>query len=74
MDDTILIKPSTPHELQLVLLILKHLKIQSEVLEGIKEKDMKQTKKGVNTLKYCGTVKFAGDPVKLQNSMRDEWR
>lgn len=74
MDNNILIKPSTPQELQLVLLILRHLKIQSEVLEGTEKNSVQQTKKGVDTLKYCGTVKFNGNPVDLQRKMRDGWR
>ena len=70
---TILIKPSTPQELQLVLLLLSHLKIQNEVLEMEKNSAI-QTQKGVDTLKYCGTVKFDGNPVDLQRQMRDGWR
>jgi hypothetical protein len=29
--------------------------------------------KGVDTLKYCGTVKFAEDGLTLQKRWRDEW-
>lgn len=58
MDTTILIKPSIPQELLLVLLLLKHLKIQSEVIEGTQNKSIKQARKGVDTLKYCGKVRW----------------
>lgn len=30
--------------------------------------------KGVNTKKYCGTVKLKEDPLEIQKQMRDEWR
>ena len=72
MNNTILIKPSTSNELQLVLLLLKHLKIESEVVKDTENKGVKQTKKGVDTLKYCGTVKFGGNPVGIQRQMRDD--
>lgn len=57
-----------------MLLLLKHLKIQSEVVEGTQNKGVDQTKKGVDTLKYCGTIKFGSNPVDLQRQMRDDWR
>ena len=30
--------------------------------------------KGVNTKKYCGTVKLQEDPLAIQKKMRDEWQ
>ena len=73
MKNTILIKPNTPQELKLVLLLLNHLKIQNEVLESTEEKNIESTKR-VDTLKYCGTVKFGDNPVEVQRQMRDGWR
>jgi hypothetical protein len=29
--------------------------------------------KGVNTKKYCGTIKLKEDPLAIQKQMRDEW-
>lgn len=29
--------------------------------------------KGVDTKKYCGTIKLAEDPLVIQKRMRDEW-
>jgi hypothetical protein len=29
---------------------------------------------GVNTLKYCGTVKFNEDALIIQKRLRNEWR
>ena len=28
---------------------------------------------GVNTEKYCGTIKLKEDPLTIQKRMRDEW-
>ena len=33
----------------------------------------KSTKKGFNAYKFCGTVKFNDDGLKIQERMRDEW-
>jgi hypothetical protein len=32
-----------------------------------------QMTKGVNTKKYCGTIKLKEDPLVIQKQMRDEW-
>jgi hypothetical protein len=32
-----------------------------------------QTVKGVDTKKYCGTIKLKEDPLTIQKKMRDEW-
>jgi hypothetical protein len=29
--------------------------------------------KGVDTKKYCGTIKLKEDPLAIQKKMRDEW-
>jgi hypothetical protein len=33
-----------------------------------------QLTKGVDTKKYCGTVKLKEDPLVIQKQMRDEWQ
>lgn len=30
-------------------------------------------KKGVDTKKYCGTIKLKEDPLAIQKKLRDEW-
>ncbi len=30
--------------------------------------------KGVDTKKYCGTLKLKEDPLAIQKRLRDEWR
>jgi len=30
--------------------------------------------KGFDAKKYSGTVKFKGNPVKIQRKLRDEWK
>lgn len=30
--------------------------------------------KGVNTLKYCGTIKLKEDPLLIQKKLRNEWQ
>jgi len=32
-----------------------------------------QVPKGVNTKKFCGTIKLKEDPLVIQKQMRDEW-
>ena len=32
-----------------------------------------QAAKGVDTKKYCGTIKLKEDPLTIQKKMRDEW-
>lgn len=33
-----------------------------------------QPKRGVNTLKYCGTIKLKESPLTIQKKMRNEWK
>ena len=33
----------------------------------------KAAKKGVDTRKYCGTIKLKENPVEIQRKLRDEW-
>ncbi len=33
-----------------------------------------QSKRGVNTLKYCGTIKLKESPLAIQKRMRNEWK
>ena len=48
--------------------------------KGATKKEMQSiTKKlqkpaGVNTKKYCGTIKLKEDPLTIQKKMRDEWK
>jgi hypothetical protein len=35
--------------------------------------DRLRVNKGVNTRKYCGTIKLLEDPLVIQKKMRDEW-
>ena len=30
--------------------------------------------KGVDTLKYCGTIKLKEDPLAIQKKLRNEWQ
>jgi hypothetical protein len=32
-----------------------------------------RSSKGVDTKKYCGTIKLKEDPLAIQKKMRDEW-
>lgn len=47
--------------------------------KGASKKDMEnitaklQPSKGVDTRKYCGTVKLKEDPLVIQKRIRDEW-
>ncbi len=31
-------------------------------------------KEGVNTLKYCGTIKLNQSPIDIQKELRSEWK
>ena len=31
------------------------------------------TPKGVDTIKYCGKIKLAEDPLSIQKTIRNEW-
>lgn len=43
-------------------------------IQNLQEKIAKETHvQGVNTKKYCGTIKLKEDALKIQNRMRDEW-
>jgi hypothetical protein len=41
-------------------------------MEAISEK--LRSPKGVDTKKYCGTIKLQEDPLTIQKKMRDEWQ
>jgi hypothetical protein len=47
--------------------------------KGASKKEMEtiskklQIVKGVDTKKYCGSIKLKEDPLKIQKKMRDEW-
>lgn len=55
-----------------MVLILKKGASKKEIAL-LREKLQKHTKKGVNTLKFCGTLKLKEDPMAIQNAMRNEW-
>jgi hypothetical protein len=48
--------------------------------KGASRKDMEdicaklQPIKGVDTKKYCGTIKLKGDPLVIQRRIRREWQ
>ena len=33
-----------------------------------------RSKRGVNTLKYCGVIKLKESPLAIQKRMRNEWK
>ncbi|MBC8173683.1 MAG: hypothetical protein H7X71_07245 [Chitinophagales bacterium] len=40
----------------------------------LKEMESKRKNKGVDTRKFCGTVKIEGDGLKIQKRLRNEWK
>lgn len=48
--------------------------------KGASKKEMTKISKkishssGVNTKKFCGTIKLKEDSISIQKKMRDEWR
>ena len=54
-----------------MVLVLKKGATKQE-MESISEK-LRVVKGGVNTRKYCGTIKLKEDPLAIQKKMRDEW-
>ena len=50
---------------------IKEKKEKNRITRIIKSKASKP--KGVNTLKYCGTIKLKRDPLEIQKKLRDEW-
>ena len=72
--NSIIITPSDKEELKLLLMLLAHLKIESKVLDSKELEKLSNPNKGVDALKYCGTVKFSGHPLDLQNKWRNDWR
>jgi hypothetical protein len=53
-----------------MVLVLKKGASKKE-MDSISEK--LRVNKGVNTKKYCGTIKLREDPLAIQKKMRDEW-
>jgi hypothetical protein len=43
-----------------------------EILMFLKRKA--KSKKGVNTKKYCGTIRLKRDALLIQKDLRNEWR
>ncbi len=57
-------------KINIMVVVLK----QGATKEAI-EKLLKKLKikRGVNTKKYCGTIKLKEDPLTIQKNLRDEW-
>ena len=53
-----------------MVLVLKKGASKQE-MESISQK--LRVAKGVDTKKYCGTIKLKEDPLAIQKKMRDEW-
>ncbi|MEZ4916924.1 MAG: hypothetical protein R2836_08055 [Chitinophagales bacterium] len=53
--------------------VLKKGSSKKDKLKAWKKLIEKTDNKGVNTLKYCGTVNFNEDGLALQKKWRDEW-
>jgi hypothetical protein len=51
---------------------IKNKKKESHITRIRKIKNSKQ--EGVDTLKYCGTVKLKEDPLAIQKKLRNEWQ
>ncbi len=45
---------------------------EKKSITRIRRKNLKPN--GVDTLKYCGTVKFDEDALVIQKKLRDEWQ
>lgn len=45
---------------------------KNNIIKIRKKRDIE--KKGVDTLKYCGTVKFNEDALVIQKRLRNEWK
>jgi hypothetical protein len=58
------------YKFNIMVLVLKKGASKKE-MELISEK--LRTNKGVNTKKYCSTIKLHEDPLAIQKKMRDEW-
>ena len=50
----------------------KNSKTKNHIIKIRKNRDAKI--KGVDTLKYCGTVKFNEDALDIQKRLRNEWK
>ena len=54
-------------------MIIKHGATEKQIKELEKKLSKRKPKQGVDTHKYCGTVKFGIDGLKLQKQLRSEW-
>ncbi len=50
----------------------KYNKTKNNIIKIRKKRDAKI--KGVDTLKYCGTVRFNEDGLDIQKRLRNEWK
>lgn len=55
----------------IMVLVLKKGATKKEI-DLIKKKFL--TVEGVNTKKFCGSIKLKEDPLTVQKSLRDEWK
>ncbi|MEO6219813.1 MAG: hypothetical protein ABIO81_05255 [Ginsengibacter sp.] len=51
---------------------IKNNKTKNKIIKIRKSRGIKS--KGVDTSKYCGTVKFNEDAVAIQKRLRNEWK
>ena len=51
---------------------IKNKNVKSHIVRIRKTKTSKP--KGVDTLKYCGTIKLEEDPLLIQKKLRNEWQ
>lgn len=56
-----------------MVLILKKGASKAEVADLNKKLYQQKSKSGFNAKKYNGLLKIKGDPLRIQNNLRDEW-
>lgn len=55
-----------------MVLVLKQ-DANKKQIESLRKKLNKLSRKGVDTKKYCGTIKLKENPLAIQQKMRNEW-
>lgn len=56
-----------------MVLTIKKDASRDEIILMRKKLERQQKKTGVNTKKFCGTIKLKEDPMEIQKKLRDEW-
>lgn len=56
-----------------IVLVLKK-GASKEDITLLRKQLKKVPRKGVDTKKYCGTIKLKDDPMAIQQKMRNEWK